>query len=72
MDIENYTKKEDSQKQFRLSSLDDPTDEQLNLIMEQVGISAKKSSMRANEKLKIRLQEVKNIIARERKSSYHG
>ena len=72
MNIVDDTKKDNGQKPFRLSSLDDPTDEQLNYIMEQVAISARESSRKANENLQKRLQEVKRIIAEERKQAYHG
>ena len=53
----------DTMKSFRLSSLDDPTDEQLQAIMEQVAEEARESSMRVAEEQKCRLQKLADEVA---------
>ena len=50
------------QKAFRLSSLDDPSDEQLYAWMKQVGEAARESSRRAEKEMKRRLQNVKEML----------
>lgn len=47
---------------YRLNSLEDPTDEQLYALMEQVAIAARESSLRAEMELKRRMQEVKEKL----------
>lgn len=47
-------------RSFRLSSLDDPTDEMLNAIMEQVAESARQSSAKVREEIYRRLEQIKN------------
>lgn len=47
---------------YRLSSLEDPTDEQLYALMEQVAIAARESSHRAEMELKRRMQEVREKL----------
>lgn len=47
---------------YRLSSLEDPTDEQLHALMEQVAIAARESSHKAEMELKRRMQEVKEKL----------
>ena len=47
---------------YRLSSLEDPTDEQLYALMEQVAIAARESSLRAEMELKRRMQEVREKL----------
>ena len=44
---------------YRLSSLEDPTDEQLHALMEQVAVAARESSRKAKRELERRMQEVK-------------
>jgi len=44
---------------YRLSSLEDPTDEMLHAIMEQVAESARKSSARVREEIYRRLEQIK-------------
>ena len=42
---------------YRLSSLEDPTDEQLHALMEQVAVAARESSRKAKRELERRMQE---------------
>ncbi len=44
---------------FRLSSLEDPTDEMLQAVMEQVGEAARQSSAAADEVVRKRLSEIR-------------
>lgn len=53
----------DTMKSFRLSSLDDPTDEQLQAIMEQVAEEARENSLRVAEEQKRRLQKLADEVA---------
>ena len=50
------------EKTFRLNSQEDPTDEQLQAIMEQVAVSARESTYRAEQEFKRRFQEVREQI----------
>jgi len=43
-------------RSFRLSSLDDPTDEMLQMVMEQVGEAARKSMASAEAEVRRRLE----------------
>lgn len=45
-----------------MSSLEDPTDERLYALMEQVAATARKSSLRTGVELKRRMQEVKEKL----------
>ncbi len=47
---------------YRLNSLEEPTDEQLHALMEQVAIAARESSRKAEMELKRRMQEVKEKL----------
>lgn len=47
---------------YRLNSLEDPTDEQLHALMEQVATAARESSLKAQMELKRRMQEVKEKL----------
>ena len=47
---------------FRLSSLEDPTDEQLHALMEQVAVAARESSRKAKRELERRMQEVREKL----------
>lgn len=44
--------------EYRLNSLEDPTDEMLYAIMEQVGIAAQESSLRAKKELERRMNQL--------------
>ena len=46
---------------YRLSSLEDPTDEQLHALMEQVAV-ARESSRKAKRELERRMQEVREKL----------
>lgn len=72
METVDYTNKKKGQKPFRLTSLEDPTDEQLNYIMEKVGIAARESFQKAKEEMDRRLQEVKRLLAEKKKQTYNG
>ena len=54
---------------YRLNSMEEPTDEQLHALMEQVAISARESSRNAQLELKRRMQEVKRIVSARKKKS---
>ena len=43
---------------YRLSSLEDPTDEQLHALMEQVAVAARESSRKAKRELERRMQVI--------------
>ena len=47
---------------YRLSSLEDPTDEQLQALMEQVAVAARESSRKAKRELERRMQEVREKL----------
>ena len=47
---------------YRLNSLEEPTDEQLHALREQVAIAARESSHKAEMELKRRMQEVKEKL----------
>lgn len=47
---------------YRLSSLEDPTDEQLYALMEQVAVAARESSRKAKRELERRMQEVREKL----------
>ena len=61
----------DTMKSFRLSSLDDPTDEQLQAIMEQVAEEARENNLRVREELDRRMDAVAKEVARLKGSSYN-
>ena len=48
--------------EYRLNSLEDPTDEMLSAIMEQVGIAAKESPLRAKKELERRMNLLDKAI----------
>ena len=56
MDIRNY----------RLTSLEEPTDEMLHELMRQVAESARQSTAKANKVLQDKLEETKELIRRRR------
>lgn len=47
---------------YRLTSLEDPTDEQLYALMEQVAVAARESSRRAKLEMERRMQEIKEKL----------
>ncbi len=50
-------------KQYRLTSLEEPTDEMLQALMEDVAEEARKSSARAEEEKRRRMSEAARTIA---------
>lgn len=54
--------------EYRLNSLEDPSDELLHQLMEQVGISFRESSRRVEKEKKRRLCEMAEDIKKRRKS----
>lgn len=48
--------------EYRLNSLEDPTDEMLNAIMEKVGISVRENSLRVNKELERRMNLLDKAI----------
>lgn len=54
--------------EYRLNSLEDPSDELLHQLMEQVGISFRESSCRVEKEKKRRLCEMAEDIKKRRKS----
>ena len=62
-------------KKYRLTSLEEPTDEMLHALMEDVAAAARDSSARAEAKKKRMLQEAAHAIAirrAQRKAPIHG
>ena len=47
---------------YRLTSLEEPTEEQLHALMEQVAIAARESSRRAKIEMERRMQEVREKL----------
>lgn len=47
---------------YRLPSLEEPTEEQLHALMEQVVIAARESSRRAKIEMERRMQEIVQIV----------
>ncbi len=47
---------------YRLTSLEEPTEEQLHDLMEQVAIAARESSRRAKIEMERRMQEIVQIV----------
>ncbi|WP_419076331.1 hypothetical protein, partial [Phocaeicola sp.] len=47
---------------YRLTSLEEPTEEQLHALMEQVAIAARESSRRAKIEMERRMQEIVQIV----------
>ena len=62
-------------KKYRLMSTEEPTDEMLQALMEDVAAAARESSARAEAKKQRMLQDAAHMIAvrrAQRKSSIHG
>lgn len=53
-------------RQYRLTSPEEPTDEMLQELMEEVAKAARESSARAEAEKKRRLEDVKRVIAERR------
>ena len=53
-------------KKYRLNSMEDPTDEMLQELMEDVAKAARESSARAEAELQRRMSETAHIIASRR------
>ena len=47
---------------YRLTSFEEPTEEQLHALMEQVAIAARESSRRAKIEMERRMQEIVQIV----------
>lgn len=56
-------------RSYRLTSLEEPTDEMLHAIMEKVAIAARRSSARADEAKRRMLTETANRIKQNRATS---
>lgn len=54
--------------EYRLTSMEEPTDEMLNELMSQVAASARQSSAKAKMVLKAKMQETINQIRRQRQN----
>lgn len=50
-------------KQYRLTSMEEPSDEMLQALMEDIGIAARESSGKAEAEKKRRMSEVAHVIA---------
>jgi len=50
-------------KAYRLNSLEEPTDEQLAYVMEQVGEDARKSSAQAKKELQRRMEALRRTLS---------
>lgn len=56
----------DELKSYRLNSLEEPSEEQLSALMEQVGEAARESSRRAQNELKRRMAELRAVMSKQR------
>ncbi len=56
-------------KEYRLSSMEEPSDALLNELMQQVAESAKQSSMNAKKVLQTKMQETISLILNNRRMS---
>lgn len=52
---------------YRLTSLEEPTEEQLHALMEQVAIAARESSRRAKIEMERRMQEIVQIVLKRKR-----
>lgn len=52
---------------YRLTSLEEPTEEQLHALMEQVAIAARESSRRAKIEMERRMQEIVQIVLKKKR-----
>ena len=59
-------------KDYRLTSMEEPTDAMLHELMSQVASSARQSSANAQHVLQKKMQETIELIRRQRKSSLSG
>lgn len=55
---------------FRLNTTEDPTDEQLNFIMRQVGKAARASSLQVEAEIRQRMQVLHEQIAEAKRIGY--
>ena len=53
---------------YRLTSLEDPTDEQLYALMEQVAVAARESSRRAKREMERRMQEIVQVVLKRKEA----
>lgn len=60
----------DELKSYRLTSLEEPTEEQLTALMEQVGEDARESTRHAQAELQRRMEELKRVISSQRQTAY--
>lgn len=60
----------DELKSYRLTSLEEPSEEQLSALMEQVGEDARESYHRAQAELKRRMDELKKVISSQHQVAY--
>lgn len=54
-------------RNYRLTSMEEPTDEMLHELMRQVAESARQSTINANKVLQNKFEETKELIRRRRK-----
>jgi len=52
-------------KSYRLNSMEEPTDEQLEALMAQVGEDARESSRRAQAELERRMAELHTVVVKQ-------
>lgn len=60
----------DDLKSYRLTSLEEPSEEQLTALMEQVGEDARESSRRAQAELQRRMEELERVISSQHQAAY--
>lgn len=60
----------DELKSYRLTSMDEPSEEQLTALMKQVGEDARESSRRAQAELRRRMAELRKVISTQRQVAY--
>lgn len=60
----------DELKSYRLTSMEEPSEEQLAALMEQVGEDARESARRAQAELKRRMSELRKVISAQNQVTY--
>lgn len=60
----------DTLKAYRLTSMEEPSEEQLTALMKQVGEDARESSRRAQAEMRRRMEELRKKISTQPKVAY--
>lgn len=57
-------------KSYRLTSMEEPSEEQLAALMEQVGEDARQSTRRAQAELNRRMSELRKVVSSQSQETY--